>query len=119
MKKNQKYAVTGALAGLANGLFGSGGGLFLVPLLTRWAGMSPRKALPSSVAVIFALSLVSAAVYFFRGALDYKTAWPYLIGGAAGGLISGKIFKKIPMNFLRKAFGLLLIYGGVRAVLAL
>ena len=27
-----KYIITGALAGVANGLFGSGGGLFLVPL---------------------------------------------------------------------------------------
>lgn len=37
MKQPGKYALTGALAGLANGLFGSGGGLFLVPLFTGWA----------------------------------------------------------------------------------
>ena len=36
MKQPGKYALTGALAGLANGLFGSGGGLFLVPLFTGW-----------------------------------------------------------------------------------
>ena len=32
-KEKGKYAVIGGLGGLANGLFGSGGGLFLVPLL--------------------------------------------------------------------------------------
>lgn len=119
MKRKGKYAVTGALAGLANGFFGAGGGLFLVPLLTRWTGLEPRKAFATSVAVILPLSLVSAMVYFFQGALDVPSCWPYLAGGFAGGLVSGKIFQKIPLGFLRRAFGVLILYGGVRAVLAL
>ena len=41
MKNTGKFAVTGGLAGLCNGLFGAGGGLFLVPLLTQWAGLEP------------------------------------------------------------------------------
>ena len=45
MKEKWKYVVTGALGGLANGLFGSGGGLFLVPLMTRWSKLEERKAL--------------------------------------------------------------------------
>ena len=52
MKQPGKYALTGALAGLANGLFGSGGGLFLVPLFTGWAKLPQRKAFATSVAVI-------------------------------------------------------------------
>ncbi len=118
-KETGKYAMIGGLGGLANGLFGSGGGLFLVPLLTKWLGIEQKKAFATSVAVILPLSLVSAAVYFWKGALDFTTALPYLIGGAIGGLISGKIFQKVPMTFLRRAFGLLILYGGVRAVLAL
>ena len=39
MKISVKYAVTGALSGAANGFFGAGGGLFLVPLLISWCGM--------------------------------------------------------------------------------
>ena len=60
-----------------------------------------------------------AVIYFWKGALDFPSALPYLIGGAIGGLISGKIFQKIPLTFLRRAFGLLILYGGIRAVLAL
>ncbi len=119
MKNTKKYWVTGALAGAANGLFGSGGGLFLVPLLTGWTGMDQKKAFATSVAVILPLSLVSAAVYFWKGALDPGTAWPYLLGGAAGGLISGRVFRRVPLTLLRRIFGLLILYGGVRAVLAL
>lgn len=119
MKAKGKYAVTGALGGLANGLFGSGGGLFLVPLLTKWAGMDQRKAFATSVAVILPLSLASAFVYWQKGALDFSAAWPYLAGGAAGGLLSGKVFRKVPLIWLRRVFGLLILYGGIRAVLAL
>lgn len=114
-----KYALTGSLAGLANGLFGSGGGLFLVPLLTQWTKLPQRKAFATSVAVILPLSLVSAGIYWFKGGLDITGAWPYLIGGALGGLLSGKLFRRVSMTFLRRAFGLLILYGGVRAVLAL
>lgn len=119
MRDKAKYAVTGALGGLANGLFGSGGGLFLVPLLTRWTKLDQRKAFATSVAVILPLSLVSACVYWWKGALDLSAAWPYLLGGALGGLLSGKVFRKVPLLWLRRVFGLLILYGGVRAVLAL
>lgn len=119
MKQTGKYGVTGALAGLANGLFGAGGGLFLVPLLTGWAELPPKKAFATSVAVILPLSLVSAAVYFWKGAIDLAAALPFLLGGVLGGLISGRVFHKVPLKLLRKLFGLLLLYGGVRAVLAL
>ena len=114
-----KYALTGGLAGLANGLFGSGGGLFLVPLLTQWAKLPQRKAFATSVAVILPLSLVSAGIYWYQGGLDFSGAWPYLIGGAVGGLLSGKLFRRVSLTFLRRAFGLLILYGGIRAVLAL
>ena len=40
-------------------------------------------------------------------------------GGAVGGLLAGKIFRRVPLVWVRRAFGLLLLYGGVRAVLAL
>lgn len=119
MKERTKFALTGALAGAANGFFGAGGGLFLVPLLVSWCGMEQRKAFATSVAVILPLSAVSAAVYWMKGGLDVGAAWPYLLGGAAGGVIAGCIFKKVSMVWLRRAFGLLILYGGVRAVLLL
>ena len=111
--------VTGGLAGLANGLFGAGGGLFVVPLLTRWCKLPQRKAFATSVAIILPLSLISAGIYWSKGGFDSSIAWPYLVGGGIGGLLSGKVFHRVPLTFLRRAFGVLILYGGIRAVLAL
>lgn len=119
MKFSAKYAVTGALAGAANGFFGAGGGLFLVPLLVYWCGLDERRAFATSVAVIFPLSALSAAIYWLHGGLDLALAWPYLAGGMVGGWVAGRVFRRINMVWLRRAFGLLLVYGGVRAVLLL
>ena len=85
------------------------------------AGSLPEAlaAQGAEVAVVLPLSLVSAGVYLCRGAVDLTAAWPYLLGGFAGGLLSGRVFTKVPVGWLRRGFGALLLYGGVRAVLAL
>lgn len=119
MKPTIKYLVTGALAGVANGLFGSGGGLFLVPLLISWTGMKQKHAFATSIAIIVPLSLISLIVFWLRGGFDVNVALPYLIGGAAGGVLSGLFFKNMSATLLRRLFGILLLYGGVRAVLLL
>lgn len=119
MKDKCKYLVIGACAGAANGFFGSGGGLFLVPLFTGWLGMQQKQAFATSVAVIFPLSAVSAIIYFWKGGIELSAAMPYLLGGAAGGLLSGLCFSWVSVPLLRKAFALLLLWGGIRAVLLL
>lgn len=65
------------------------------------------------------LSLVSAGVYLTKGGLDLGGALPYLAGGALGGILSGLCFRRVSLTFLRRAFGALILYGGIRAVLAL
>lgn len=74
MKISVKYAVTGALSGAANGFFGAGGGLFLVPLLISWCGMEQKRAFATSVAVIFPLCAVSAVIYRLKGGLPIAQA---------------------------------------------
>ena len=103
-----RWAVSGALAGAANGLFGAGGGMILVPLLLRWVKVEEKAAFACSIAVILPLCLVSAAVYWARGALDLAQALPYLLGG---------LFRRVPATLLRRAFALFLLYGGVRNLL--
>ena len=111
-----RCALSGAAAGVANGFFGGGGGMILVPLLTRWCGLEQRKAFATSVAVILPLCALSSAVYFFRGGLDCPLALPYLIGGLIGGFAGGRLFRRLNIDWLRRAFALFILYGGVKAL---
>ena len=111
-----KRAIAGGAAGLANGFFGGGGGMILVPLLTRWCGLDQRRAFATSVAIILPLCALSSVIYFLRGGLDFMVALPYLMGGLAGGFVGGRVFKKLNMDWLRRLFALLILYGGVKAL---
>lgn len=109
-----QYRVAGALAGAVNGLFGGGGGIPLLLLLTRWAKLEEKKAFATCVAVIFPFCIVSAAVYFLRGGLPLIDALPYLAGGLIGGFAGGKLFRRVPDIWLRRVFALFLLYGAWR-----
>ncbi len=109
--------LAGGAAGIVNGFFGGGGGMILVPLLVRRCGLSQRQAFATSVAIILPLCVLSSILYFFRGGLDLMTALPYLLGGLIGGWVGGKVFQKTSMVWLRRMFALLILYGGVKALL--
>lgn len=117
MKKRGKYILAGAAAGAVNGLFGGGGGIPLALLLTRWANVREKVAFACCVAVILPVCLVSVAVYALRGGLQLGAAMPYLVGGAVGGLLGAKLFNGVKPMFLRRLFGIFLLYGGVRYLL--
>ena len=89
MKPMWKYAVSGMAAGAANGLFGAGGGMILVPLLTQWGGLEDKTAFATSIAIIAPMCLVSIFIYWYQGQLDFGAALPYLVGGLFGGLLGG------------------------------
>jgi uncharacterized membrane protein YfcA len=117
MSPKIKCAVAGAMAGALNGFFGAGGGMLLVPLLIRWVKMDERRAFATSVFIILPLCVVSSIVYLLKFRIDFMQALPYLIGGLVGGFIGGCCFKNIPTSILHRAFGLLLIYGGIRSLI--
>lgn len=109
-------SMAGGAAGIVNGFFGGGGGMVLVPLLMSRCGLDRRRAFANSVAIIFPLCALSAVIYYVRGHLDVLQSLPYLIGGLVGGLIGGKVFQKVPVVWLKRAFALLILYGAWRAL---
>ena len=112
--RNLSGRVLGEVGGLADFTL-DGGGIPLLVLLTKWAGVEEKKAFATCVAVIFPMCAVSATLYLWRAELSLLTALPYLLGGFAGGLVGGKLFRKVPGLWLRRIFALFLLYGGWRS----
>ncbi len=117
MKKRLAPALTGAAAGLVNGFFGAGGGMVVLPLLERTTELDAQRRFATSVTVMLPLSAVSAGVYLLRGGSFAAEAVPYLVGGAAGGLLAGLVLKRLPTKLLRLVFALFLVWGGLRLLL--
>ena len=117
MTDKWKNRVAGPAGGLINGLFGGGGGMVLLPLLTKWSRLEARAAFATCVAIIFPMCCVSTAVYLYQVRPALSTVVPYLAGGVAGGLVGGLTFDKVPVRLLKAIFGLFLLYGGVRYLL--
>ncbi len=111
-------ALSGAIAGAANGLFGAGGGMLLLPLLTHTTRLEKKRCFACSVCIMLPLSLVSVAVYWLRGGRFAAAALPYLCGGALGGCIAGLLLRRLPTRWLRRFFALLLLWGGARLLWA-
>lgn len=116
MKKGHlaKGILIGAVAGALNGLFGSGGGLIVVPALKGLMKLDAKKAHATSVAVIGALSIVSAFFYLRGGAVNLMDAVPYLLGGIVGGFLGGKLLAKVSNVWLSRLFGGFMIYAALR-----
>ena len=112
-----KSRLAGAAAGLANGLFGGGGGMVFIPLMSRVPALEGRRLFATCVAVIFPVCAVSAAVYFLRGGISLSDAFPYLLGGLAGGFLGGRLYGRVSTVWLRRLFALFLFYAGVKYLL--
>ena len=116
-KKRYGAALSGAAAGVANGLFGAGGGMVLLPLLSRLTELDGHECFASCVCIILPLSLVSAGVYALRGGSFATESVPYLIGGALGGVIEGLLLKRLPTKWLHRVLGAFILWGGARLLL--
>ena len=116
MKLKTQYGIisAGICAGAVNGLFGAGGGMILVPLLTLLTDLEEDEIFPASVSIILPACFISLFMSAKAEALRLYHLWPYLIGSALGGILCGFFGKKIPVNWLHKILGILILWGGVR-----
>ena len=114
MKKSLGITLAGLCAGAVNGLFGAGGGMVLVPLLTKVSGIQDQAVFPSSVCMILPICIISLFLSLNVKGIPLPMLFSYLGGSAAGGLLAGLLARKIPTQWLHRGLGLLILWGGVR-----
>ncbi len=110
-------AASALLAGLVNGLFGTGGGIITVFALSHIPYF--RDAL--SKKDIFVLTLISSAImslssaylYVRAGKSDISASLPYLLPAAAGGICGALLFGRLKTQLLSKIFSVIVIIAGI------
>jgi len=112
--KKKLLPLIGLAAGLANGLFGAGGGTLLVPALEKFMKFETRKAHATTLAVILPLSIISAVVYTWGVDVDWKAVLLVSAGGVAGGILGAKLLNKLSGAWLNMLFGAFLAMGALR-----
>lgn len=116
MAQKTRYAAAGLIAGAVTGILGSGGGMLLVPLLALLCKEKQESLFPSSLAIMLSICICSFGTQAGLAALPFSDMIPYLIGGAVGGLAAALLSKRIPVLWLHRVFGILLLWSGFRCL---
>lgn len=113
---NVKNSIIGSVTGFINGVFGSGGGTLLVPILNNILKIDEHKSHATALAIIVFLTTTSSMIYISKGIYDFDITFKVAIGSTIGGVIGAKILCKLTGKFLRISFGLIMVIAAVRMV---
>lgn len=101
----------GFCAGCVTGLFGGGGGMVLVPLLALLTNLTEEEIFPGSICVILPVCITALAL---SASGNWRDILPWLPGSLIGGILAGKFGGRIPVKWLHRSLGILILWGGVR-----
>ena len=107
-------AVAGLGAGVVNGIFGAAGGMVLIPALQYLAKVPEVSLFPMSVCVMLPVCVISLLRSAPLSQLPWLDALPYLLGSFIGGCLAGLLDKRIPLVWLHRILGIMILWGGIR-----
>jgi len=112
-----KLVAIGFVTGIINGLFGSGGGTLIVPVLVFLVKMEDFEAHATAISIILPLSIISTIMYLKSNIIKFNIGYVVAIGGIIGGFIGAKFLKRIPNIILRKIFGVIIMITALRMII--
>jgi len=106
--------LAGFVAGLAGGLFGVGGGILLVPILTASFALSQHQAHGTSLAVIGATAVAGLVVYGLHGNVAWGPAALLTLASLPAARLAARLAARTSHARLTLAFALLLVVVALR-----
>ena len=106
--------LAGLVAGVAGGLFGVGGGVILVPILTGVYALTQHQAHGTSLAVIGVTALAALLVYGAASHVLWSTAAIVAITSVIAAPLGARWATKTPPGALRRAFALFMVLVALR-----
>ncbi len=118
IKKGRLFSIlTGALAGLVNGLFGGGGGMIVVPMLTNLLDKETKKAHATAILIILPLSILSGLFYAAFGSVDLKVTVPVGVGVIVGGAVGALLLSKLSSRIIVIIFSIVMAIAGLKMLI--
>jgi uncharacterized protein len=109
----KRCLLVGALVGVLTGFLGVGGGFLIVPALMFTAGVEPKKAIGSSLAIIAFNSIAGLLGQLRFVHIDWRLTCLFLIASLTGMGFGLAIVRRVPERNIRIAFACaLLAIGG-------
>jgi uncharacterized protein len=100
---------TACVCGVASGMFGIGGGVLLVPLLVLLFAFSQHRAQGTSlIALIPPTGVLAIMTYAKGGFVSWKTGFLLIPGVFLGGILGGKLAKRVEPRRMRQIFAVIL-----------
>ncbi len=103
-------------SGVANGLFGAGGGILAVEAMKQ-KGLTQKKAQATALCATVFMSLFSAIFYVYKGYFKLSDALVYIPFGIPGALVGSFLLKRLPDIFLKRLFAVFIIIISVRMLI--
>jgi uncharacterized membrane protein YfcA len=104
----------GLAGGAASGLLGIGGGVVLVPLLTKFLRLPQRHAHGTSLAILVFTAIAAAVTYRAHERIDLVLAAWLALGATLCAPLGARMTTKMSGPQLRRWFGLLIVLVGLR-----
>ena len=104
----------GLAGGIGSGLFGVGGGVILVPLLTRFFDLSQQEAHGTALAVALFTAPAALIQYVRGGHVDLAWSLMLAVGSVVGAPLGARWAHATSEKNLRRAFGFLLLILAIR-----
>ena len=103
-------ALLGAVAGVASGVVGIGGGIILVPALVFLFGLSQHQAQGTTLALLVPpIGILAAWSYWKHGFVDLRIAGLICAGFVAGSVVGAKLSLGLSDQMLQRIFGITLL----------
>ena len=113
-----KKAILGLTIGIITGMFSSGGGVILVPMLVYFLYMDEKDARSLSIFCMLPIILTSFFIYNKNSYINWNLGLKCAVGGIIGGIIGAKLLRKLTTKWIKIIFVVFLFYVSIRMLIS-
>lgn len=111
------FIIIGIVAGILSEMFGIGGGIIIVPAFVYLCGFSQLKPQGTSLAILLPLVGTFAFIeYYKKGQINLQAGVLIVIFLVIGSVFGSKLAQNLPIEVMKKSFGILMLIISIKMI---